>query len=636
MTAAEILTADLTTSPSAALRIATPSSDVVSVPFNRSRGSTLNPRKHFAHAPLVELAVNIFERTQRDAEGHITASGIEQNLIGRMDAEGVEIAAGERRYRAVALLVDGLTVPVQVDVDENGRPVMGERFLQVPDDYPMPFKLREMTDVELIETATVENVMREDMEPMEEADAYLALYGAGRSIKYIAEKYHKHPATVEAYIQLASGLGKEGRKLLRNGEINLEHAKVIASATGQLKKSLIDHARSGSSATTLKHLLRAVSFPVSNAIFDVKASGLHIEGGDGLGLLGDIPARFKDPKAALSRQLEELEKQKAEAEQSGQWGHVEVLAVDSEYANLPTTDFVSCPDGMKQHLTLICATKTGKTGRSEIYVRRAAAQEFKRKVTEELKQEAAQQTGAQGGKADDTSSANATTTTAPASPVTAAPPKIREAAHTIAHQTRAQAIQGKLATDPHTCLALSCHALIESYPRHMEITSNAVKGVPLTPEARALVQDLLPVFCGFLGLDDDGRLVKRSRMGFNVLNELLDPKVSADDLLKLWALLTHQQVGSWDNNQGGIPHRVQEMAEKLKVKGDVQQRFTLTKEYLDAYTTEGLHTLIETMPEQCRPVGIFKASKGDLVGLIVEKAEALKKAGWLPELVKFK
>lgn len=644
MTAAEKLTADLTAHPSAALRIAAPSADIVNIPFNRVRRSTLNPRKHFEHEPLVQLAVSIFERTLFDAQGNVTRSGIEHNLLGRTDTApeyDTEIAAGERRQRAVELLVNGLTVMVKTGEDANGRPIMGEAFMQVPADYPMPFRVSPMTDAELIEAATVENVMRQEMTPMEEADAFMALIGAGRSVDYIAVKYRMHPATVEGRIQLASGLGKEGRKLLDAGEINLEQAKVIAATTGALKKLLTNHAQTGSSAATLKRLLEKATFPVSNALFDVESSGLTIDDSQGLGLLGDFPAQFKDTKAALSKQLEKLNEMKAEEEATGNWGNVEVLPVDSEYANLPTQDFVSKPQGMQAHLILICATKTGKTGRAETYVRRSAAQDFRReqeKAAEEARK-AAQQAAPSG--ADTGTPSAAPSGTAPSIPLTAEPPKIREAAHVIAHQTRAQTIQGKLASDPKLCLALTCDALLKSRSysygsKHLDVNAPTPKTVPLTPEGHALAAELAHTF-GTLMVQEEGsgQLVSR-RLGFDVFDELTDPKITTDDLLKLLSYLTHQQAGQWEHPQNRCPHHVQKFAEKLGVTGDVQARFTLTAEYLDAYTSAGLHALIETMPEKCRPVGVFKASKADLVGLIVEKADALKKAGWLPDLVKFK
>lgn len=331
---------------------------------------------------------------------------------------------------------------------------------------------------------------------------------------------------------------------------------------------------------------------------------------------------------------------KAEEEATGNWGKVEVLPVDSEYANLPTQDFVSKPQGMQAHLILICATKTGKTGRAETYVRRAAAQEFRReqeKAAEEARKAAAQQATPSETDAETPSAAPSST---PA-PLTAEPPKIREAAHIIAHQTRAQAIQGKLASDPKLCLALTCDALLKSRShsfgsKYMDLNAPAPKSVPLTPEGHALAAELAQTFGTLLTQEEgSGQLVSR-RLGFEVFDELTDPKITTDDLLKLLAYLTHQQAGQWEHPQNACHFQVRKLADKLGVKGDVQARFTLTAEYLDAYTSAGLHALIETMPQEHRPVGIFKASKKELIGLIVEKAAGLKQAGWMPDLVKFK
>lgn len=647
MTAAEKLTADLTAHPSAALRIAAPSADIVNIPFNRTRRSKLNPRKYFAYEPLVQLAVSIFERTEFDAQGNVTRSGIEHNLLGRPDTApefDTEIAAGERRQRAVELLVQGLTVQVKTGVDANGRPIMGESFMQVPADYPMPFRITPMTDAELIEAATVENVMREEMTPMEEADAFMALIGAGRSVDYIATKYRMHPVTVEGRVQLASGLGREGRKALDAGEINLEHAKVIASTSGPLKKMLLDHACSGSSASSLKRLLEKASFPVSNALFDVEASGLAIDDSQGLGLLGDFPAQFKDPKAALSKQLEKLNEIKVEEEATGNWGAVEIVPVEGSLPDLPPVGFVFKPNGMKAHLLLICATKTGKVGRSEQKVSKAAADAFCHQEDEERKARMAAAAQNAGKSATPIAPTTANTSNAPQvapTPLAPEPPKIREAAHVIAHQTRAQAIQGKLARDPKLCLALTCDALLKALSygygsKYLDVNASAPKTVPLTPEGLTLAAELAHTFGTLLVQEEgSGQLVSR-RLGFDVFDELTDPKITEGDLLKLLAYLTHQQAGQWEHPQNRCPHRVQTLADKLGVTGDVQARFTLTAEYLDAYTSAGLHALIETMPEEHRPVGLFKASKKELVGLIVEKADALKKSGWLPDLVKFK
>ncbi len=632
MTAAQQITTP------APLRLVTPDSaaDVVNIPYSRTRRSRLNPRKRFDHDKLVELAASIFQRTKFDGAGNVTRTGIEQNLIGRPSAKEsgmIELAAGERRQRAVELLVQGLTVQVQTGEDANGRPIMGEAFYQVADSYPVPFRVEEMTDAELIEVATLENSQRQDMTPMEEADAFLALMAAGRTADYVATRYGKHPNTIKSRAQLAAGLGREGRKLLDEGAITLEHAKVIATETGAMKKSLTEHARNGNSVQTLKNLVKAGAFLVENAVFDVEASGLRIEEG-GLGMLGDFPAKFADHKTALNRQLEALEIIKAEEEQSGKWGKVEIVPVESAYANLPTNEWVTLPQGMTPHLSLICSTATGKIGQSALYVRHADAQAFKRQQAEKARAEAEAAGASEVGSVAATS-AGTTNTAYPAD----TDPKIREAAHVLAHRARAQAIQGHLVTDPRMCLALACTSLARATIYRngdgpMEIHLRGVKEVPLTEEGRALASELASTFATVFAPDESGRLTFRS-FGFDVQEALTAPEVQQEDLLKLFAYLTHQQVGDWDNSLNAAPRRVKKLAEQLNVTGDVQGRFTLSAPYLDGYTTDALLKLIETMPEGLRPVGLTRASKKEIVGLILEKAPALKGAGWLPDLVKF-
>ncbi|MDV6376333.1 ParB/RepB/Spo0J family partition protein [Deinococcus arenicola] len=638
MTAAEQITAP------APLRLVTPdtataAADVVNVPFSRTRRSSLNPRKRFDHDKLVELAASIYQRTKFDGAGNVTRTGIEQNLIGRPSAREsgmVELAAGERRQRAVELLVQGLTVQVQTGEDANGRAIMGEAFYQVPDAYPVPFRVEEMTDAELIEVATLENSQRQDMTPMEEADAFLALIGAGRTADYVAVKYGLHVNTVKSRVQLAAGLGRDARKLLDEGAINLEQAKIIATTSGAMKKSLTEHARNGNNVSTLKNLVKAGAFLVENARFDVEASGLKIDEG-GLGMLGDFPAKFADHRTALNKQLEALEILKAQEEEGGTWGKVEIVTVESAYANLPSSEWVTPPQGMTHNLTLICSSTTGKVAQSSQYVRYADAQAFKRQQAEAAA--AAQAQAAAAGEGEAGSSEDSASTPRPTYPAADTGPKIREAAHVLAHQTRSQAIHGHLATDPRMCLALACESLAKaticrSGSGAMEISLRGVKEVLLTEEGRALAADLARTFNTVFIPDDSGRLIYRN-FGFDVQDALTAPEVREGELLKLFAYLTHQQVGNWENNLNDTPRRVKKLAERLDVVKDVQGRFTLSAAYLDGYTVDALLKLIETMPEGLRPVGVMKASKREIVGLILEKAPALKGAGWLPDLVKF-
>lgn len=639
---------ELTAFPTLTLTPLTP--DVVSIPFHRTRRSPLNPRRTFDHAALVELAVSIYVRTPRDPLGRVIGTGILQNLMGRPDAQhegDAEIAAGERRQRAVELLVNGLTAMVPDGVDANGRPVIKAQFMQVDCDYPMPFRVEEMTDAELIETATLENIQRQDMTAMEEADAYMALVSAGRSEDAIALKYGKHPATVRSRIQLAAGLGKEGRKLLDAGEITLEQARVIASTSGALKKNLTEQARYGATADSLKRMVRAGAFLLEHALFDVEASGLRIDEG---GLLGDFPAKFADHKAALCAQVEALERVKQQEEQPGdgapQWAEIHIVPIDGPFLHLDGGEWSwALPQGMTPGLALAYSTQTGQHKRIEGVARRSDVQSFYRQRDEEDEREAQAQRAAASHDEDGAATETAEAQPSGHTPFTPSPsistPKIREAAHEIGHQTRCQAIDGHLATHPQLCLALACQSLIQnaSHSYHRTLMGISTKGrreVPMTGEGQTLGAQLVERFPLLFSLDDAGRLTLNRGFDLDVLGVLTAESVTVDDLLSVFTYFTHRQVGEWDTHTARPAAHVTQFAAQIGADADLTERFTLSSEYLNAYATDGLHALIQTMPEKVQPVGKPGASKKEVVGLILEKAPSLKQAGWLPDLVKFK
>lgn len=180
--------------------------------------SGLNPRKHFDQAKLEELAASIEEK------------GILQNLIVRpFAAETFEIAAGERRWRAVDWLY------------EQGR---------IADDYLIPVVVRDLTDRELLELAVSENVQRQDMHPLEEAEGYAALHAVGATAEEIALRVGKSRATVDKRIAMATRLSERAKELLRENRMNLEQAQALTLGTPEqqdamLKPALKAHALIG-------------------------------------------------------------------------------------------------------------------------------------------------------------------------------------------------------------------------------------------------------------------------------------------------------------------------------------------------------------------------------------------------------
>lgn len=149
------------------------------------------PRKGFNAAALRELAESIREK------------GVIEPLIVRGNSGNYELVAGERRWRASKIA--GLNrVPVIV-VDA--------------------------TDEESLELALIENIQREDLNAIEEAEAFKSLMGFGLSQEDVARKVGKQRATVSNYLRLL-GLPPEVKEELVKGTITMGHARAILSLTG--------------------------------------------------------------------------------------------------------------------------------------------------------------------------------------------------------------------------------------------------------------------------------------------------------------------------------------------------------------------------------------------------------------------
>lgn len=151
---------------------------------------TYQPRTNFDKESLQELAQSIKEH------------GILQPITVRKNAKGqFEIIAGERRWRAAQLA--GL--------------------------HEVPVLIKNIEDRAALELAIIENVQREDLNPIETADAYSRLASEfNLSQQQIAEKVGKDRATVANAIRLLL-LPKEVRELVAQGQVSVGHAKVLLS-----------------------------------------------------------------------------------------------------------------------------------------------------------------------------------------------------------------------------------------------------------------------------------------------------------------------------------------------------------------------------------------------------------------------
>ncbi len=165
---------------------------MVSVAITDLRPCPFQPRRRFADLQLNELAKSLLEK------------GILQPLVIRSvtGMEGYEIICGERRWRAAQL--------AQI--------------------HSVPAVLRHFTDREALEIALVENLQRENLAPLEEAEAYQRLkVEFGHTQEELAEgvgKSRSHVANMLRLLLLPDGV----KTLLANGELSVGHARAVLAA----------------------------------------------------------------------------------------------------------------------------------------------------------------------------------------------------------------------------------------------------------------------------------------------------------------------------------------------------------------------------------------------------------------------
>jgi len=157
------------------------------VPLDRIRPCSFQPRKDFSPEALRELADSIKEQ------------GIVQPLIVRERNDHFELIAGERRWRAAQLA--GLT--------------------------EAPIVIREADDRAVLELALIENLQRENLNAVEEAQGYFQLISQFQlTQEAVAVKVGKSRAVVANALRLLK-LAPAIQNFLREGRISVGHAKVI-------------------------------------------------------------------------------------------------------------------------------------------------------------------------------------------------------------------------------------------------------------------------------------------------------------------------------------------------------------------------------------------------------------------------
>ena len=166
----------------------------------------LQPRKNFAHQEIRELSQSIRKY------------GLLQPLLVRKVADGYEIIAGERRFRAAKMA--GL----------NKVPVI----------------IQQLKQREVLEVSLIENIQREDLNCIEEALAFQRLvdeYGYTQTV--IAERVGKDRSHIANTLRLLN-LPQVVKDALINGKISMGHARAVLSlASSEEKEKTLEEVLEG-------------------------------------------------------------------------------------------------------------------------------------------------------------------------------------------------------------------------------------------------------------------------------------------------------------------------------------------------------------------------------------------------------
>ena len=169
---------------------------VLYIDINDIKPNTGQPRKHFDEEKLEELASSIQQH------------GLIQPIVLRKLKTGYEIVAGERRWRACRIV--GLK--------------------------EVPCIVKELTDEENMLLAIIENMQREDLNPIEEAEGLKQMIDTyGLTQEQVSYSVGKSRPYITNSLRLLK-LPEEVRTLTASGEISVGHAKALAAVKDRDKQ----------------------------------------------------------------------------------------------------------------------------------------------------------------------------------------------------------------------------------------------------------------------------------------------------------------------------------------------------------------------------------------------------------------
>jgi len=170
--------------------------DILYLEINKIKAGQFQPRINFDDLKLQELISSVKEK------------GVLQPILVRQIGDGYEIIAGERRFRAATAL--GLD--------------------------KIPAMIKDVKDEDALIISLVENIQRQELNPIEEAQAFQQLLEKfSLSQDDIAKALGKDKATVSNILRLLK-LPSDIQQFLAKGDISLGHAKVLLATDNAAKQ----------------------------------------------------------------------------------------------------------------------------------------------------------------------------------------------------------------------------------------------------------------------------------------------------------------------------------------------------------------------------------------------------------------
>ena len=246
-----------------------------------------NPRRTVDPAQIAGLAQSI------------KIDGVLQNLVVHKEGGKYRVVFGKRRFLALQLL-------------RKKKAIAG--------DYKVPVEVKkDLAEGDALRLATVENVQRVELHPLDEAESYGAQLQNGGTVEDIVEKTGLNSQTVKRRLALAN-LCAEAKKALRKGTITLRVAEALTLGTEKQQQMILEHPdQEAIDANAIRDMLLGGKPTVAMAIFPKEkytgsfTTDLFAE---------DETTFFDDVDQFLTLQKEAVEELAAKHRQSAAWVEV--------------------------------------------------------------------------------------------------------------------------------------------------------------------------------------------------------------------------------------------------------------------------------------------------------------------------